>query len=135
MKVLIIGDIDGLCLAHGLERAGIDFTVFERDHDADARLQGYLPGSLWDVLVATAGDPDPRMGVFDERLRQLMQEDEPGADATARSSNKHWVSSINLVNPAGLRPQDSAFVGLSNFPSFDRNHAGEERTHMSFGFF
>jgi 2-polyprenyl-6-methoxyphenol hydroxylase-like FAD-dependent oxidoreductase len=94
MKVLIIGDIDGLCLAHGLERAGIDFTVFERDHDADARLQGYrlniepigssalhacLPGSLWDVLVATAGDPDPRMGVFDERLRQLMQEDEPGA--------------------------------------------------------
>ena len=43
--------------------------------------------------------------------------------------------SINFVNAAGLRPQDSAFVGLSNFPSFDRNHAGKERTHMSFGFF
>ena len=38
MKVLIIGGgIGGLCLAHGLERAGIDFTVFQRDHDADAR--------------------------------------------------------------------------------------------------
>src|SRR6266481_2009703 len=47
---------------------------------------------------------------------------------------KRWVSSIDLVNAAGLRPQDSAFVGLSNFPSFDRNHAGKERTHMSYGF-
>jgi hypothetical protein len=44
---------------------------------------------------------------------------------------KRWVSSINLVNAAGLRPQDSAFVGLSNFPSFDRNHAGKERTHLA----
>ena len=50
-------------------------------------------------------------------------------------SNKRWARSINSVNAAGLRPQDSAFVGLSNFPSFDRNHAGKERTKMSFGFF
>jgi hypothetical protein len=46
-----------------------------------------------------------------------------------------WVSSIDFVNAAGLRPQDSTFVGLSNFPSFNRNHAGKERTIMSFGFF
>src|SRR6202171_34036 len=56
-------------------------------------------------------------------------------DVAGRSSNKRWVSSINLVNAAGLRPQDSSFVSLSNFPSFDRNYAGKERTHMSFGFF
>src|SRR6266853_958452 len=56
-------------------------------------------------------------------------------DVAGRSSNKRWVSSIYFVNAAGLRPQDGAFVGLSNFPSFDRNHAGKERTHMSFGFF
>ncbi len=51
------------------------------------------------------------------------------------ASNKRWVSSFNFVNAAGLRPQDSAFVGLSNFPSFDWNHAGKERTKISFGFF
>ena len=45
------------------------------------------------------------------------------------------VSSINFVNAAGLRPQDSAFVSLSNFPSFDRNHAGEELGKLRFGFF
>jgi hypothetical protein len=45
------------------------------------------------------------------------------------------VSSINFVNAAGLRPQDSAFVGLSNFPSFDRNHANEELGKLRFGFF
>src|SRR5882762_7971846 len=60
----------------------------------------------------------------------------PGScDVAERSSNERWVSSINFVNAAGLRPPDSAFVGLSNFPSFDRNYAGKERTHMSFGYF
>jgi hypothetical protein len=46
-----------------------------------------------------------------------------------------WISSIDFVNAAGLRPQDGTFVSLSNFPSFDRNDAGKERTIMSFGFF
>ena len=44
-------------------------------------------------------------------------------------------SSFNFVNAASLRPHDGAFVGLSNFPSFDRNHAGEELTKLRFGFF
>src|SRR5712671_6692106 len=56
-------------------------------------------------------------------------------DVAGRSSNKRWVSSINFVNAAGLRPQDSAFVGLCDFPSFDRNHAVKERTHTRYGFF
>src|SRR6202043_2290564 len=56
-------------------------------------------------------------------------------DVAGRSSNKRWVSSIYFVNAAGLRPQDSAFVCLSNFPSFDRNHADEELGKLRFGFF
>src|SRR6202171_5133510 len=56
-------------------------------------------------------------------------------DVAGRSSNKRWVSSFHFVNAAGLHAQDSAFVGLSNFPSFDRNHADEELGKLRFGFF
>src|SRR5712664_2109401 len=55
-------------------------------------------------------------------------------DYVGRSSTNCWASSINFVDAAGLHPQNRAFVGLSNFPSFDRNHAGKERTKFSFGF-
>src|SRR5713226_8452381 len=95
LHILIIGGgIGGLCLAQGLKRNGVSVAVYERDRTPDARLQGYrlniepvgsralhacLPAELWNVLVATAGDAGPRMGVFDERLHELMQEDEPGA--------------------------------------------------------
>src|SRR5207245_8595799 len=57
------------------------------------------------------------------------------SSSAGRSSNKRWGSSINFVNAAGLCPQDCAFVGLSNLPSFDRNHAGEELGKLRFGFF
>ena len=56
-------------------------------------------------------------------------------DVAGPSSNKRWVSSFHFVNAAGLRPQNGAFVGLSNFPTFDRNHADEELSKLRFGFF
>src|SRR6202023_109599 len=69
------------------------------------------------------------------RNRSILLSTQILVDVAGRSSNKRWVSSINFINAAGLRPQDSAFVGLSNFPSFDRDYAGKERTKTSFGFF
>src|SRR3984893_3873188 len=42
---------------------------------------------------------------------------------------------VDGVRDGRSAPQDSAFVGLSNCPSFDRNHAGKERTKTSFGHF
>src|SRR5258708_40228210 len=51
------------------------------------------------------------------------------------AANKRWASSIDFVDAAGLHPQNRAFVGLCHSPAFDRNYAGKERTHMSFGFF
>jgi 2-polyprenyl-6-methoxyphenol hydroxylase-like FAD-dependent oxidoreductase len=104
------GGIGGLCLAQGLKRNGVSVAVYERDQSPDARLQGYrlniepvgsqalhacLPEELWSVLVASAGDPGPRMGVFDEQLRQLMQEDEPGAAVDPVRSH-HAVSRVTL---------------------------------------
>ena len=77
--------------------------------------------------------PVHRLSARPQRVDSFVNPD--SCDVAWRSSNKRWVSSINLVNAAGLRPQDSAFVGLSNFPTFDRNHAEKERTKLSFGFF
>jgi 2-polyprenyl-6-methoxyphenol hydroxylase-like FAD-dependent oxidoreductase len=108
--IIIGGGIGGLCLAQGLKHMGVTVAVYERDLSPDARLQGYrlniepagsralhacLPPELWDLLVATAGDPGPRMGVFDERLRELMQEDELGATADPAQSH-HAVSRTTL---------------------------------------
>src|SRR5712664_1361406 len=88
--IIVGGGIGGLCLAQGLKRAGISFAVYERDRSPDARLQGYrlniepigsralhecLSTEIWSRLVATAGDAGAGMGVYDERLRELMRED------------------------------------------------------------
>lgn len=108
--IIVGGGIGGLCLAQGLKRNGVSVAVYERDQSPDARLQGYrlniepmgsralhacLPPELWNVLVATAGDPGSRMGVFDEQLRELMQEDEQGAVADPTQSH-HAVSRATL---------------------------------------
>ncbi|MFF4413452.1 FAD-dependent oxidoreductase [Streptosporangium sp. NPDC001559] len=111
LRVVIVGGgIGGLCLAQGLHAAGIDVAVFERDAAPDARLQGYrlniepvgsralhdcLPPHLWQILVATAGDPGPGMGVFTERMRLLMREDAPPAGLDP-SEQTHAVSRITL---------------------------------------
>jgi 2-polyprenyl-6-methoxyphenol hydroxylase-like FAD-dependent oxidoreductase len=85
--VVIIGaGLGGLCLAQGLHRAGIDFTVCERDEQAVARQQGYrihinadgraglahnLPPQLYQLFRATSGHADTHTPLFDSQLNLL----------------------------------------------------------------
>jgi 2-polyprenyl-6-methoxyphenol hydroxylase-like FAD-dependent oxidoreductase len=95
VKVAVAGaGIGGLCLAHGLLRAGADVTVYERDETLDSRFQGYrlhvdagpalhacLPPDLYELCVATGGRPSTAITVMTERLRPLRRtEIKPPAD-------------------------------------------------------
>lgn len=87
MHVLIIGGgLGGLCLAHGLKKAGIPHEVFERDSDPSARMQGYrlhidirgaqglyqcLPPNLYELFLATTGKPGVQVSVVTKKLKLL----------------------------------------------------------------
>lgn len=143
LHVLVAGGgIGGLCLAQGLRRAGVGVAVYERDRAPDARLQGYrlnieppgsralhdcLPPALWEVLVATAGDPGERMGIYDERLRELMQED-PMPGATDPTGGAHAISRVTLrrVLLAGLDDVVHFDKELVRYEQADGDGQGEQ---------
>ncbi|NUR70347.1 MAG: FAD-dependent monooxygenase [Hamadaea sp.] len=80
--------LGGLCLAQGLQRAGVDVRVYERDAAADGRRQGYrlhvdaragtslrdcLPSELFGLVLATASTPSRGFTVMNSRLRILHE--------------------------------------------------------------
>jgi hypothetical protein len=67
------------------------------------------------ILVATSGDQGERMGVFDEQLRQLMQEDAK-PDRADPASGSHAVSRVTF--------RQVMLAGLD-----DAVHFGQEFTH------
>ncbi len=87
MKVGVVGaGIGGLCLAQGLLRAGLEVTVYERDQAVDSGGQGYrlhidagpalracLPPDLYQLCVATSGQPGTAVTVVTKSLRLLRR--------------------------------------------------------------
>ncbi len=134
-RVVVIGaGIGGLCLAQGLRRVGVDVTVYERDQNRDARLQGYrlsieppgaralrecLPDALWDAFRAASGDQGDRMGVFTEQLVQLMQED-PRSGSDDPDGGSHAVSRFSL--------RQILLSGLDDVVKFDKEFVEYRRT-------
>jgi glycine/D-amino acid oxidase-like deaminating enzyme len=73
LRVLVIGaGLGGLCLAQGLRKAGVEVAVYERDTGLAVRTQGhrihidsrgeqalhqFLPPSLYELFLATRGQP------------------------------------------------------------------------------
>ncbi len=88
LSVIIIGaGTGGLCLAHGLKRAGIKVDVFERDRTRRDGLQGYrvgidpdgsralaanLPPELFDTFVATCAIPPRWFNSLTERYGEVL---------------------------------------------------------------
>jgi 2-polyprenyl-6-methoxyphenol hydroxylase-like FAD-dependent oxidoreductase len=135
--VVVGGGIGGLCLAQALRGAGVSVAVFERDRTPTAREQGYrvhidptgsralhacLPPALWDVFVATAGDPGTTgFGFFTEGLRPLViVEDEIfGGGATGPDRGHHAVSRITL--------REILLAGLDGVVRFDKEFVRYEQ--------
>src|SRR2546421_5807342 len=80
LRVLVIGGgLGGLCLAQGLRKAGVDVAVYERDAGLSVRTQGHrvhidsrgeqalrecLPSSLYELFLATRGQPSKGVTTF-----------------------------------------------------------------------
>jgi 2-polyprenyl-6-methoxyphenol hydroxylase-like FAD-dependent oxidoreductase len=88
LEVLIIGaGTGGLCLAHGLRRAGISVHVFERDRTRKDGLQGYrvgidsdgsralaanLPPALFETFLATCAISPTWFNMISEHYSELL---------------------------------------------------------------
>lgn len=83
--VVVGAGLGGLCLAHGLRRAGISVAVYERDSSPEERSQGHrlhidahgrraladtLPSDLFALIAAIAGRPPARVSGFDDQMAE-----------------------------------------------------------------
>src|SRR3954467_13314017 len=96
---IVGGGLGGLCLAQGLKKAGIGFTVFERDEDASARIQGYrlsitadgfeaihsnLPTPLWERVQAATDPLTDGMSLVTEQPDELLFIKAPAPESHVR---------------------------------------------------
>lgn len=88
-RVVVVGaGLSGLACAQGLSRLGAEVVVYERDHAANARRQGYriqldppgltglrqcLPAELFELCLATAGGRLAPPRVVDQGLRPTAE--------------------------------------------------------------
>src|SRR5215510_12498638 len=122
--------LSGLCLAQSLVRAGFDVHVYERDPSPHARRQGYritvdehgigalqhcLPSHLFELFLATAGDPGGYFRFTNQNLGEIF-----------KLTFKADPSSANLRVPRQADRQNLRTLLLSGLQ--DRVHFGKEPT-------
>jgi 2-polyprenyl-6-methoxyphenol hydroxylase-like FAD-dependent oxidoreductase len=118
MKVLVIGGgTGGLALAHGLKRAGIGVTVFERDALRTDGLHGYrvgidpdgsralhalLPAELYDTFVATKARDPKYFNMVTEDLREVLSMEIPPSTDPVESEKSISRMTLRQVLLTGL---------------------------------
>ena len=123
MRVAIVGaGLGGLCLAHGLRRAGIETVVLERHPTRAVRPASYgihlnadglralhscLPEENWTRLIETTVPAPDIVRFHDQQLNVLATKDNSGDAA-----NLDPVTSRRAVNRDALR--DALLIGLDD---------------------
>ncbi|MEU4291444.1 NAD(P)/FAD-dependent oxidoreductase [Kribbella sp. NPDC026596] len=118
MKVLVIGGgTGGLALAHGLRRAGIGVTVFERDALRTDGLHGYrvgidpdgsralhalLPPELYDTFVATKARDPKYFNMLTEDLKEVLSMELPESTDPVESEKSISRMTLRQVLLTGL---------------------------------
>ncbi|XTZ18806.1 FAD-dependent oxidoreductase [Micromonospora echinospora] len=127
--VLVIGaGTGGMCLAHGLRRAGISVAVYERHRTRTDGLLGYrvgigptgsralrecLPPDLFDTFVATCARSPRYFNVITQRLRQTASfELRPDTDPvnTDRSVSRMTLRQVLLTGMEDVVHFDKTFT-------------------------
>ncbi|MEY9855478.1 2-polyprenyl-6-methoxyphenol hydroxylase-like FAD-dependent oxidoreductase [Catenulispora sp. GAS73] len=133
MKVAVVGaGVGGLTLAQGLLRAGIDVTVYERDTALDSRGQGYrihlhalaaleacLPSDLYELCIATAGQPSTQLTVMSSGLR-ILRSTEMASTGRATSVNRQTFREILAARLEGVIEFGRTCVGFTQDPDIVR---------------
>ena len=132
LHVVIIGaGTGGLCLAHGLRRAGISVAVYERDlsRSRDEGLQGYrvgidpdgsralhacLPPDLFNVLVATCARSPRYSNMLTEQLHEIISTDGWAGDPNDPVNSEKSVSRMTL--------RQVLLTGLEDIVTSERRH-------------
>ncbi|RAS64702.1 2-polyprenyl-6-methoxyphenol hydroxylase-like FAD-dependent oxidoreductase [Lentzea atacamensis] len=126
MRALIIGaGTGGLCLAHGLKKAGVDVALFERDRTPRSMLIGFrvgispdgskalhscLPPEVFAEFVRTTARPVRRINMRTEKYGELLVADLPPAVDETRSEKS--VSRIAM--------RTALLNGLEDVVRFDK---------------
>jgi 2-polyprenyl-6-methoxyphenol hydroxylase-like FAD-dependent oxidoreductase len=149
-RVIVIGaGTGGLALAHGLKRAGIAVTVYERDRTRTDGLQGFrvgispdgsralhdlLPPELFDLFVATCAAPPLYMNMYTEKWRELLSIgpdliERPPTDGIAED---HSVSRMTLRQVLLTGVEDIVHFGKF-FQRYEQNLDGTVTAYFADG--
>ncbi|GAA1925878.1 FAD-dependent oxidoreductase [Streptantibioticus ferralitis] len=140
------GGLGGLALAQGLRRAGVSVAVYEKDASASFRNQGYririnsdgiaglravLTPQAYEVFVATAGMPGPRMDTLDHQLNVVHPQNLP-ADPGLPGGGHLAVNRMTLrqILLSGLA--DSVHFG-AQFTHYTTDLSGTVTAHFADG--
>lgn len=135
MKVLVIGGgTGGLALAHGLKRAGIEVTVFERDALRTDGLHGYrvgidpdgsralnalLPKELYDTFVATKARDPKYFNMLTEDLKEVLSMEIPQSTDPVESEKSISRMTLRQILLTGLEDVVEFGKVFTRFEQYD----------------